>query len=88
MEIKSKFNLNDKVYFFDNNNVGENLVCGHIEKISIGITKDDNRLNIDTGYFVNIHQYNELPRWVDEDKLFASKNELINYITTKLNRMK
>ena len=67
MEIKTKFNIGDTVYYMKNNRVCKNKVS-QIE-IKVYVTH-----NQDTKYQVEVYP----ERWVLEYEAFATKQDLIN----------
>ena len=66
MEIKTKYNVGDKVYFLSNNAV----VCLPIDTIRIEIDKNNNIIK----YRIS---NNGTCEWRQEDKLFTTKEELL-----------
>ena len=69
MEIKTKFNLGQKVYLLWNNKV----VCPHIESISVRV----NALGNGEKDISITYELVELDKRFDEEVLFATKEELL-----------
>jgi hypothetical protein len=76
MEVKTKFNAGDSVFFIDNKT--KKAVCRKIDYISVTA---DKRVRVAYA-FVEKDSYKT--EYVEEEFCFATKQELLNYITSDL----
>lgn len=76
MEVKTKFNAGDSVFFIDNQT--KKAVCRKIDYISVTAEKTAR-----VSYaFVEKESYKT--EYVEENLCFATEQELLNYITSDL----
>ena len=77
MEIKTKFNIGDKVFFFNPQKTGENAEKGEIARIEVrvGCYK-----KVEVTYFIDASPSS----WVEEKHVFATKEEAIERILKSL----
>lgn len=76
MEVKTKFNAGDSVFFIDNKT--KKAVCRKIDYISVTA---DKKVRVTYGFF---EKDSYKANYVEEEFCFATKQELLNYITSDL----
>lgn len=76
MEVKTKFNAGDSVFFIDNKD--KKAVCRKIDFVSVTA---DETVHIRYAFVENDSYKTE---YVDENLCFATKQELLDYITSDL----
>ncbi len=88
MEIKSKFNIDDEIYYCD----PSTLIPRKYKIFSIGIDKNDNNTeitycclqgNLDT--FTGKFNYTIRNIYINENDLLSTESEVIDYISKKVN---
>lgn len=75
MEFKTKYSINDVLYFMYDNKIVRDVVCG----IRLECLRDDEVNNaIGVAYSLDGFEYRDKDyEWLDESELFATKEELI-----------
>lgn len=77
MDIKTKYNICDKVFFIDKGKIRKDVIdhisikCSTLNKVMMGYFEWDRSLKLTISYYIN-------QEWYDEEVLYPSKEELLN----------